>query len=125
MGGFGTVARSPLYQLLMQSWKALEKSAAEMLGGVRVGRVTSPVLNESWFQSAPDVIVAGPFMLVVECKYRKRFAHHALLEQAALKYCRDGQEPVLVTKQHGQRGAYATVRLEFLAELLTKARGNL
>lgn len=109
----------------MKSWKALEQSAAEMLGGVRIQRVATPVLSESWFQSAPDVIVTGPFMLIVECKYRKRFAHHALLEQAALKYCRDGQEPVLVTKEHGQRGAYATIRLEFLAELFRQSRGKL
>jgi hypothetical protein len=109
----------------VKAWKALEKSAAEMLGGVRVHRVSTPFLSESWFQSAPDVIVSGPFVLVIECKYRKRFAHHTLLEQAALKYCRDGQEPVLVTKEHGQRGAYATVRLEFLSELFKQSRGDL
>jgi hypothetical protein len=104
----------------VKSWKQLEKSAAEMLGGVRVQRVASPVFDESWFQSAPDVIVAGAHTLIVECKYRKRFAHHGVLEQTVLKYCRDGQEPVLVTKEHAQRGAYATVRLEFLARLLTE-----
>jgi len=104
----------------MQSWKRLEKSAAEMLGGVRVQRVSTPYLSESWFLPAPDVIVAGPFCLVVECKRRKRFAHHGYLRQVFEKYCHNGEEPVLVTKEHGHRGAFATVRLEFLAKLLKR-----
>jgi hypothetical protein len=104
----------------MQSWKRLEKSVAEMLGGVRVQRLATPYLSDSWFVSAPDVLVAGPFPLVVECKWRKRFAHHAYLRKAKARYCRNGEEPVLVTKEHGQRGAFATVRLEFLAKLLKR-----
>jgi hypothetical protein len=101
----------------VKPWKALEKSAADLLGGVRIQRVTTPFLSESWFQSAPDVIVAGPFPLVVECKVRQRFAHHTLLEETRARYCRNGEEPVLVTREPG-RHACATVRLEFLARLL-------
>jgi hypothetical protein len=103
----------------VKSWKALEKSAAEMLGGVRVHRVASPVFDGSWFQSAPDVVVTGQHKLICECKYRVRFAHHHLLEAAQAKYGEDGAEMILITKERNQRGAYATVRLEFLARLLT------
>ena len=102
----------------MKSWKRLEKSAADLLGGVRVQRVTTPFLSETWFTSAPDVVVAGPYRLVCECKYRAAFAHHRLLQVARQKYGKDGSEVILITKEHGQRGACATVRLEFLARLL-------
>lgn len=104
----------------MKPWKGLEKSAAEMLGGVRVQRIASPVFDESWFQSAPDVIVTGPHKLICECRYRVRLTHHHWLETARAKYGEDGAEVILITKEHNQRGAYATVRLEFLAQLLTK-----
>ena len=107
----------------MKSWKRLEKVAADLLGGVRVERVSTPLLSENWLVSAPDVIVTGPFPLIVECKVRKRFAHHAMLQEACAKYCRSGEEPVLVTREPCC-DAYATVRLEFLAKLLRGYHGS-
>jgi hypothetical protein len=107
----------------LKAWKRLERLTADLLGGVRVERVSTPLLSESWLVSAPDVIVAGPFPLVVECKVRKRFAHHAMLQEACGKYCHNGEEPVLVTREPG-RHACATVRLEFMAKLLRGYHGS-
>ncbi len=96
-------------------WKDLERHTAAALGGERV---TTP-----WdlFQSRPDVLVCD-FGLVCDCKAYNRFAHHRLMENIKAKYCKPGEVPVLVTKEAGQHGAFATVPLEFLAELLNSER---
>jgi len=96
-------------------WKQLERDAARALGGKRVPR---------WLDfgvSAPDVLVEA-FCLVVDAKAHKKFAHHTLLEAVRTKYCEREQVPCLVTKGARQIGAYATVPLDFLAELLAEVR---
>lgn len=98
-----------------RAWKDLEKATAEALGGRRVHR------RWDLFERAPDVIVAD-HNLICECKYRTRWAHHGLIEQAQAKYCLGGERIALVTKAHGQQGAYATVPLDFLAAILAKAK---
>ena len=101
-------------------WAALETVAAEKLGGVRV--------VEPWllFRERPDVVVdlPGGGRLICDCKAYRRFSHHTLLEAVQSKYCQPGDVPVLVTKTQGQVGAFITVPLEFLAELLNKVRAN-
>lgn len=98
-------------------WASLEKQTAEVLGGRRIHRV--------WFEfeSAPDVEVPD-FNLIVDAKAYKRFAHHTLIETVREKYCACDEIPVLVTKAQGQRGAYATIPLSFLAELLSQVRDS-
>jgi len=96
----------------MSRWKELERIAARKLGGRRFPRWLD------FSQSAPDVVVDDHPELVIDCKSRKRFSHHTLLEEIERKYCEPGQVPVLVTKAEGQRGEYVTVPLDFLAKLL-------
>lgn len=101
-------------------WKELERTVARKLKGRRFPR---------WLdfgQSAPDVVaVDGYPELVVDCKAYRRFSHHTLMETIEAKYCdRPGDVPVLVTKAEGQRGEYVTLPLDFLAELLERAKGK-
>ena len=97
-------------------WKDLERLAAEALGGRRI--------TEPWFlfRERPDVIVplADGRRIVIDCKAYQRFAHHTLLEACQAKYCTGADVPALVTKHSGQRGAYITVPLDFMAELLKR-----
>lgn len=103
---------------MAKRWKALEQATADALGGERV---TTP-----WFlfNERPDVVVGlpGALRLIVDCKAYRRFAHHTLLEAVQSKYCEPGDVPALVTKAQGQRGAYATIPLDFLAGLLDRIR---
>ena len=96
------------------AWKDLERSAADALNGQRV---TTP-----WqlFEERPDVVASLPDgrKLVIECKYRTKFSHHSILDDCATRYCQGDDVPVLVTKHHGQAGAYATLPLEFVSTLL-------
>ena len=101
-----------------QRWKALEKATAEALGGRRIRR------RWDLFESAPDVVVTDSG-IIAECKTRKRFSHHGLLEEARRKYAQNGETVILVTKAEKQVGAYATVPLDFFAALLNQARARM
>jgi len=96
-------------------WKALERDVAEVLGGRRIHR------RWDLFESAPDVVVED-FGIIADCKAYRRFAHHTLLDTVAQKYCNENETPALVTKAHGQHGAYITVPLEFFRQLLAEIR---
>ena len=97
-------------------WKALERDTAEALGGRRV--------TEPWdlFNERPDVLVDLPDgkRLVIDCKALRRFAHHSMLEGIQRKYCQPGDVPCLVSKHERQTGEYATIPMDFLAELLRR-----
>ena len=95
-------------------WKVLERETAAVLGGRRI-------IRESWLQSCPDVDVPDFPELRVDCKAYARFRHHALADSIVKKY---GGEPLLITKSFNQTGAYATVRLSYLAALLDKVRNT-
>jgi len=99
---------------MSKRWKDLERTVAKALGGRRIVR-------EDFFESAPDVVV-DDFRIVCECKAHKRFSHHSLLDKSRDKYCRPGEVPALATKAEGQRGAYITVPLEWLAAILNRVR---
>lgn len=100
-----------------QAWKALEREAAEALGGKRVSR------GDDFSRSDVDVVVPDFPLLRVDCKYRKAHAHHSLLDEVVEKYCpTDEQIPVLVTKHHRQQGANVTITLVFFASLLDNTR---
>jgi len=96
-----------------ERWKALERTAADKLGGRRVHR--------RLFEKAPDVIVEDLGM-VIECKAYSKFAHHSLIEVAQNKYAEGGEVVALVTKASGQRGEYVTVPLDWLADILDMVR---
>ena len=105
-----------------ERWKDLERHVADTLGGVRV--------VEDWtlFRQRPDVIVQLPDTrrMVVECKAYQKFAHHTLIEGCQAKYCGSNDIPALATKAAGQRGAFITLPLQFVSELLeTKRKQNL
>ena len=102
---------------MAKRWKDLERATAAALGGKRVG-VTG--------LSTPDVVIAGSEHLRIECKAYSRFAHHSLMETIKKKYCKSNEDiPILVTKHSSQRGAYATVPLDFLAELLKESNDDM
>jgi len=94
-----------------QAWKALEREAAQLLGGKRVVR-------GDWGESDVDVKTEFP-RLKVDCKYRQSHAHHALLTGIKKKYCKESSErAVLVTKHKGQPGCNVTVDGYTFAALL-------
>jgi hypothetical protein len=103
------------------AWKALEREVALELGGKRVTR------GGDFSQSDVDVNVADLPMVKVDAKYRVRHAHHSLLDEVEAKYCKAGDIPLLATKTHRQRGAYASVPLWFMGllfNLLRQAHGE-
>jgi len=101
---------------MSQAWKNLERQAAGVLGGRRLLRLTAP---EPSYLSCADVELPNFLGLKIDAKYRCRWAHHSALRKIERKYCEQPTDQlVLVTKEHGQHGAFVTVRLEFLARLL-------
>ncbi len=101
---------------MAKAWKNLERQTAKVLGGRRILRLTAPAPS---FLSCADVELPDFRGLKIDTKYRARWAHHSALEEICRKYCeQQWQEPVLVTKERGQHGAYVTIRLGFLARLL-------
>ena len=103
---------------MSERWKTLERTAAEKLRGRRVQR-----LLFGYGASMPDVIEIDHFPhVVVECKSRRRFAFHAILEETASKYCQRGETAILVTKSRRQIGEIASMPLNFFADLLDRLR---
>lgn len=96
-------------------WKSLERTAAEKLGGRRV--------VEPWnlFRERPDVVVSD-LHLVAECKAFRAFRHHTILDRVRDKYCKPGDQPVLITKSERQQGEYITLGLDFFSDLLNEIR---
>ena len=100
------------------AWKDLERLAAKELRGDRVCRAGNFAI------SATDVVVPDFLELKVDTKRRKRkFAHHSMLSEIREKYCySEGDVAVLVTRNHGERGAVASMSLRDLGELLDRIR---
>jgi hypothetical protein len=99
------------------SWKELEKYGAKILRGKRVLR------GFDWSFSDVDIKVRDIPFLKIDCKKLKRHASHTLMREIVRKYCpNDGDLPLLVTKEHGPSPIYASVPLDFLADLLDIAR---
>src|SRR5260221_8257499 len=101
---------------MSKPWKELEKEAAKKLGGIRIVR------GNDYGKSDVDVVVPDFIPLRIDCKYRSRHAHHALIEEVRSKYCADGGYPVLVTKHRLSRREYATIDLDLLGALLEMLR---
>lgn len=97
-------------------WKELEKKTADALGGKRINR------SQDYGVSDVDVVVPDFPGMRIDCKYRKRHAHHSLVEEIRDKYCTEGQFPVLVTKHHSGRREYVTLDLVYFAALLKLAK---
>lgn len=95
-----------------KAWKSLENATADHLAGRRINRATD------WGRSDVDVVVPDFDFLRIDCKYRRRHAHHALIEEIREKYCKDGGYPVLVTKHHDSKRTYVTVDLALFGALL-------
>jgi len=107
---------------MSQAWKNLERQTAKALKGKRILRLTAPGPS---YISASDVELHALPWLKIDAKYRTRWAHHRFLEAIRAKYCRGRKdEPVLVTKQHRQRGACVTIRLEFFGRLCGLLKTN-
>ena len=99
------------------SWKELEKAGARILRGKRVSR------GADFSFSDVDIKVADIPFLKIDCKKLKRHASHTLMREITRKYCPDeGDLPLLVTKEHGPSPVYASVPLDFLAQLLDIVR---
>lgn len=88
------------------TWKNLERKAARVLGGDRVG-----------VSGLETVDVEHP-LFEIECKYRAKLGFTAWFEQANKHARKSGKVPLLICKQKGQQGEYAVLRLADLAKLL-------
>lgn len=99
-------------------WKELEKKTAVSLGGKRINRAAD------YGESNVDVVLDDMPGLRIDCKYRQRHAHHALVEEIRSKYCKDNEYPVLVTKHARSQREYVTVDLELFAKMISDARGS-
>jgi hypothetical protein len=101
-----------------RQWKVLEKDVAKAflnIGGKRVSR------GSNFGLKSVDVRCSKAKALKIDAKYRVRHAHHRFMDEIVRKYCsKPTHVPVLVTKSHNQRGAFATVPLDFLAKLLDR-----
>lgn len=93
-----------------KAWADLERDTAEALGGVRIKR--------DLFQSEADVWLQDFPQWSIDCKRRKRWAFHTLLETVKRKY---GGTAILITRSHGGR-TFATLPIEELARLLGEIR---
>jgi len=102
------------------AWKDLERSAADALGGERV---TTP-----WFlfEERPDAVASLPDgrRLIIEAKYRQKMWHHSVLNDCQTRYCQGDDVPCLITKSHNQVGAYCTLPMDFVSELLKHYRNH-
>lgn len=102
-----------------QAWKNAERQVAAALRGVRISR------GDNFAREDVDVKVKDFPRLRIDAKYRTKHAHHTFMAEILRKYVsRAGQEPVLVTKHHNQQGAFATIRLKFLGEMLDMLRAQ-
>lgn len=99
-----------------RAWANLETRAGDVLGGRRLP-------NTEWFKfiERPDVVVED-FGLIVDAKLRKAHRHHRLYHECKNHYCKEGQEPVIVTAEHNDRQPLVVVSLSFLAGLLDTIR---
>ena len=91
-----------------KAWKEHEKNTAKALGGKRIVR-------QSYYESAPDVVHDLGF--IIECKYRKTFVARKWYEQAK-GYCKKDNIPLLVVKEHNQRGALVLLSLDDFRSLI-------
>jgi len=104
------------------AWKNLERQTAKVLGGRRILRLTAP---EPSYLSCADVELPNFPGLKIDAKYRACWAHHSALREIERRYRKQPtDQAVLVTKERSQHGAFATVRLEFLAKLLRGCHGS-
>ena len=99
------------------AWKDLERAAAKALGGERICRAGN------FAQSAPDVAIEDFPQLKVDTKRRKQnFRHHSMLKEVEKKYCNNSDIAILITKNHSERGAVASLSMRNLARLLDAIR---
>lgn len=101
-----------------KAWKKLERKIGKLFGGERVKRMGD------YSQSATDVILHDLQHLRIDCKLRRRFLHHSMFEEIAGRYCREGEEPILVTKEHGKKRYLVSVDARFFARLLQAYRAS-
>ena len=99
-----------------QSWKSLERGAAEALGGKRVVRADFGV-------SDTDVRIDDFPQLKIDAKYRAAWSHTSYLKEVAKKYAKKpGDIPLLITKQKRQHGAIVCLDLADFGRLLDRIR---
>lgn len=107
-----------------QQWKALERQIAKEFN--RVGIPAKRISRGADFgKEDVDVDVPSFPWLKIDGKYRKRHSHHTTYREIERKYCENPEDiAMLVTKSHNQKGAYATLPLDFVVELFAKAFNN-
>jgi hypothetical protein len=90
-----------------QQWKALEKTAAQKLGGVRLIR------GNDFSQSILDV---EHDWLAIDCKWRSSLAtvtwFKKLVKDNEKIYGKGKKVPILVIKQSGMRGELVVISME-------------
>jgi len=98
------------------SWKSLEKTTAEILGGKRNIRV-------SYSERNTDVFVKDFPQLKIDSKRYKRHAAYTLYLKVQKKYCKDDKDiPVLILRQNNKQTVLAVIDIKFLGKLLNIVR---
>jgi hypothetical protein len=95
------------------TWKTLEKKAAQKLGGVRLVR------GDDWSQSILDV--EHPF-LAIDAKWRSSLAtctwFKKLVKDNEKIYGKGKKVPILVLKEKGMRGELVVIEIDDFIKLI-------
>lgn len=99
------------------TWKQLERTAAEVLGGTRVSR------GMDFGVSDVDVKIDDFPTFKVDTKRYKHFAAFSLYETVQKKYCKKPEDkPILILRQSGKRHVLAVIDLNLLAGFMDYVR---
>ncbi len=97
-----------------KAWKKLERKIGKLLQGERVKRMGD------YSQSATDVIVHDLPQLKIDCKLRRRFAHHLLF----LKIRAKDATPALVTRETPESPPLISFEVERFVEMIDALRNG-
>jgi hypothetical protein len=102
---------------ISQQWKALEKKAAQKLGGERLTR------GDDFSQSILDV---EHNWLAIDCKWRTSLAtvtwFKKLVKDNEKIYGRGRKVPVLVIKEKGMRGELVVIEIDDFINVVNDAK---
>jgi len=98
------------------AWKDLERTAANILGGIRL-------IRPDYGESKPDVLIPDFPTFKVDTKRYKKFRAFSLYETVREKYCKSSNDDaILILRQWNKKTKLAVIDLELLSALLDFVR---
>lgn len=95
-------------------WKDFERFVAKQLNAQRN-------IRADYSLQVSDIIFKEDYLqhLVIDCKKRKNFKHHQLMNQISQKYCKNKKDiPILITKEtRGRKFIIASMPFDFFKKL--------